>query len=248
MIPPGSTREAGELQSPLISNLMAFQSCGRPMDLQAHGFSTIPSAMPAEILNQLRDTLFHEGCAGERCLLDQPPVRETAIILKNRLSVSGHLAGSAVAIQAIAFNKTATTNWKVAWHQDLMFPFAKRVTAQDFDLPTVKQGIDFARPPEFVLNRLLAVRLHLDDCDATNGPLRISPGSHRSGILKSNEIPEMVAKHGEVSCLVSKGELLLMRPLCLHASSQATEPKNRRVLHFVYDSGEPIPEPWHRAV
>ncbi|MES2438748.1 MAG: phytanoyl-CoA dioxygenase family protein [Verrucomicrobiota bacterium] len=218
------------------------------MNLEDQGFSILPSAVPEEILNQLRDTLFQNHTAGERCLLDLSSVRNAALILKHELIASGHLPADSIAIQAIAFNKTSSTNWKVAWHQDVMFPFADRVTSEGFDLPTVKQGIDFARPPEFVLSRLLAVRLHLDDCDAKNGPLRISPGTHRSGILATAEIPGRVARHGEIPCLAAKGELLLMRPLCIHASSQAIEPKNRRVLHFVYDSGEPIPEAWHRTI
>lgn len=218
------------------------------MNLEDQGFSILPGAVPGGILNRLREALFRDGCAGERCLLDEPLVRETALILKQQLSAAGHLAASAAAIQAIAFNKTAATNWKVTWHQDLMFPFARKVASENFDLPAVKQGVDFARPPEFVLKRLLAVRLHLDDCDETNGPLRVSPGTHSRGILKTAEIPDFVAAHGAVSCLAAKGGLLLMRPLCIHASSQAAQPKNRRVLHFVYDSGGPLPEPWHRAV
>lgn len=218
------------------------------MKLEEDGFTILPSSLAQTNRHELRDTLFSSENAGERCLLDQPNVRKAALILKRELIKSGHLPPDSIAIQAIAFNKTSAKNWKVAWHQDLMFPFANRVTSQGFDLPTVKQGIDFARPPGFVLNRLLAVRLHLDDCDATNGPLRVSPGTHRAGILKTAEIADCVAKHGEIPCLAAKGQLLLMRPLCIHASSQATEPKNRRVLHFVYDSGEPLPEPWHRAV
>ena len=129
-----------------------------------------------------------------------------------------------------------------------MFPFAKKVTAVHFDLSSLKQGVHYARPPESVLNQLLAVRLHLDDCDATNGPLRISPGTHLGGILKTAEIPDRVASHGEITCLAKQGEALLLRPLTLHASSQATEPKHRRILHLVYHSGDPIPEPWHRTI
>lgn len=218
------------------------------MKLEDQGFSILPGAVSNEILDKLRDTLFHKDTAGERCLLDYPLIHKTALVLKQQLSTAGYLDAAAVAVQAIAFNKTVTTNWKVAWHQDLMFPFAKRVTSQAFSIPSVKQGIHYARPPEVMLNALLAVRLHLDDCDATNGPLRISPGTHRMGIIKTTEIPEIVATHGEIPCLAGKGHLLLMRPLCLHASSQATTPKNRRILHFVYFSGEPSAETWHRAI
>ncbi len=218
------------------------------MNLEEHGFCVRSICIPGETLEELRNTLFHDESAGTRCLLDHPVVRETALNLKRELIESGHLPAAAVAIQAIAFNKTATTNWKVAWHQDVMFPFANKVTADHFDLPTLKQGIHYARPPESMLNQLLAVRLHLDDCDATNGPLRISPGTHLAGILKTAEISDRVASHGEITCLAKQGEALLMRPLILHASSQATEPKHRRILHLVYHSGDPIPEPWHRTI
>jgi ectoine hydroxylase-related dioxygenase (phytanoyl-CoA dioxygenase family) len=218
------------------------------MNLADHGFCLVSTTLSREILNTLRDTLFHDESAGERCLLDHPIVRETALALKRQLSSTGHLKPDAVAIQAIAFNKTATTNWKVTWHQDLMFPFGKRVTSAHFNLPTLKQGIHYARPPQAVLDQLLAVRLHLDDCDATNGPLKISPGTHRAGILKTAEIPDHITTFGEFTCLAKVGEALLMRPLCLHASSLAIEPKHRRVLHLVYHSGDAIPEPWHRAV
>jgi hypothetical protein len=216
------------------------------MSLEVHGFSHVPSSIPRETLEVLRNTLFEEVIAGERCLLDHPAVREIAIKLKRELIESGHLPSTAVAIQAIAFDKTPATNWKVAWHQDLMFPFAKCVISDGFEIPSIKQGIDYARPPAGILGELLAARLHLDDCDSTNGPLRVSPGTHRLGILGTSDIPAQLADHGEITCVAKIGEVLLMRPLILHASSQATEPKHRRILHLVYHSGAPIPETWRK--
>jgi hypothetical protein len=218
------------------------------MNLDEQGFSILASHIPESLLEELGGTLFDETRAGERCLLDHAAVLETAGLLKNQLVESGHLPAGAVAIQAIAFDKTAATNWKVAWHQDLMFPFAERVSTSGFDLPSLKQEIHYARPPAHVLEELLAVRLHLDDCGETNGPLRISPGTHRSGIHPTAGISSLVARHGELACLAKTGEILLMRPLALHASSQATAPGHRRVLHLVYHSGSQLPEKWHRAV
>jgi ectoine hydroxylase-related dioxygenase (phytanoyl-CoA dioxygenase family) len=218
------------------------------MSLSENGFAILPGSVSEATLSTLRDTLFFREAAGERCLLDQPAVRDAAVVLKHQLIKSGHLPPESVAIQAIAFNKTATTNWKVAWHQDVMFPFARRVSSPGFDLPSVKQDVHYARPPVYVIENLLAVRLHLDDCDGTNGPLRVSPGTHRSGIHPTEGIAHLVSLHGEESCLAKTGEILLMRPLTLHTSSQATEPKHRRILHLVYHSGTAIPEKWHRAV
>ena len=216
--------------------------------LAVEGWAILRTDLTASVMALLRGSVFSPESAGQRCLLDQPAVRDAAIQIRTELVEAKILEPSAVAIQAIAFNKTPVTNWKVTWHQDLMFPFARPVTAPGYELPSVKDGIHYARPPRSVLKELLAVRLHLDDCPETNGPLRVAPGSHRHGILKSTEIHRTVGLHGETPCLAKTGEALLMRPLLLHASSPATTPKHRRVLHFVCHSGALIGESWHRSV
>jgi hypothetical protein len=216
--------------------------------LQDSGWEIATPHLAGKMIEGLRDSVFDSEVAGSRCLLSHPLVREVARELLARLISSGHLAEKAVAIQAIAFDKTATTNWKVAWHQDLMFPFARKVASEGFDLPSVKDGVDYARPPREVLEHMLAARLHLDDCGNSNDPLRISPGTHRLGILPTSRIANIVTEHGEMSGLARKGDVLLMRPLALHASSQAATPGHRRVLHYVFHSGPPAAEPWHRSV
>lgn len=218
------------------------------MDLELDGWTRVATGIDAESIARLRAEAFTDGAAGSRCLLDLPEVRAAARQLKRELVASGHLPAAAVAIQAIAFDKTPATNWKVAWHQDLMFPIAAAVGAPGYDLPTRKDGVDFARPPQAVLEELLAVRLHLDPCGPTNGPLRISPGSHREGLIASATCSGRAAHGGEIVCLAEQGEAILMRPLLLHASSQASLPARRRVLHFVYHSGTPVAGVWHRAV
>ncbi len=199
-------------------------------------------------LQELRATGFTANSPGQRCLLDEPTVRRTALHLRESLVAADILPASAVAIQAIAFDKNPATNWKVTWHQNVMFPFARPVADATFTVPSVKEGIAYARPPRHVLEDLLAVRLHLDDCDETNGPLRVAPGSHRQGVYPSADITRAVEKYGETSCLAREGAALLMRPLLLHASSPATAPRHRRVLHVVYHTGGTMAEPWYRAV
>ena len=211
------------------------------------GWVLARSGLDEKMLESLRSSAFEAGQAGKRCLLDIPTVNEAAIHLREVL-VRLEIFQRAVAIQAIGFDKTEATNWKVAWHQDLMFPFAVPVTTSGFDLPVKKDGVDYARPPRSVLECLLAVRLHLDDCDEANGPLRICPGSHREGIIPGRAVPDYVAQRGEIMCPATSGDLLLMRPLTLHASFQATKPRRRRVLHFVYYSGPQLLEKWYREV
>lgn len=218
------------------------------MDLERDGWTRIATGIAEVDRALLRDEAFRPGAAGSRCLLDLPYVRSAALRLKLELIASGHLPTGAVAIQAIAFDKTPETNWKVAWHQDLMFPLAAPPVTAAYQLPSRKGGVDFARPPLPVLEDLLAVRLHLDPCGAANGPLRVSPGSHREGLIPSGDCASRATRGGEIPCLAAEGEAILMRPLLLHASSQASQPAHRRVLHVVYHSGAPVAENWHRAI
>lgn len=218
------------------------------MSLTEQGWLNIPSGIGMDLLENLRKTVFCSDRAGTRCLMDHPLVRETAILIREHLVSLGHLEPGALAIQAIAFDKTPATNWKVAWHQDLMFPTACPATSPGYTLACEKDGVPFARPPVGVLAALTAVRLSLDPCGPENGPLRVAPGTHRHGTLNSGEITDHIAREGETVCTNAEGDLLLMKPLLLHASSQATSPGHRRVLHFVYHNGSSVSEPWHRAV
>lgn len=217
-------------------------------NLSANGWSLVRTKVEGETLSRLRASAFAFGLAGQRCLLDQPIVGQVAVSLKTELNAQQILSSRTVAIQAIAFDKSPQANWKVTWHQDLMFPFKRTVRTSGFDLPSIKDGIDYARPPRQVLEQLLAVRLHLDDCTPENGPLRVITGSHMSGVIAGAKVSETVKRGPEVTCLANEGDALLMRPLLLHASSPAQSPRHRRVLHFVYYDGPDTEEPWHRAV
>jgi hypothetical protein len=148
-------------------------------------------------------------------------------------------------VRSIFFDKTPDANWSVAWHQDLHIAVAERIETPGFGPWSVKSGVVHVQPPAEILSRMVTVRLHLDDCDESNGALRIIPGSHATGILSDVEL-EAWRQHEAITCCVPKGGLLLMRPLLLHASSSATKPGHRRVLHLEYASGQlPNGLRWH---
>ncbi len=79
----------------------------------------------------------------------------------------------------------------------------------------------------------LIVRLSLDDCTFFDGALKLCPSSHKHGPLTAQEIrghslrpfssPEMKA-----------GDILIMNPLTIHATSASTTGKPRRVIHIAY--------------
>lgn len=98
----------------------------------------------------------------------------------------------------------------------------------------MKAGILYAHAPAEALSRIVAIRLHLDDSLASNGPLRILPGTHTMGVLGDDRIGELARTGSPFECLVARGGLVTMRPLLVHASSKAAVPSSRRVLHIEY--------------
>lgn len=139
-------------------------------------------------------------------------------------------------VRGILFDKTPGSNWKVGWHQDLSIAVQKRVEVSGFGPWSEKAGVTHVQPPCEVLETMLTVRLHLDECDESNGPLRVVPASHRDGKLAPDAIKEKRRHNGQVVCTLPRGGALLMRPLLLHASSPATSPDHRRVVHIDFAS------------
>jgi len=105
---------------------------------------------------------------------------------------------------------------------------------------SVKDGVTHVHPPADILERMVALRIHLDHCGLENGPLRVLPGSHRHGKLDEEEIEHWRRTTEEVSCCVAQGDVLVLRPLLLHASSPAQSPSHRRVIQVEYACG-PLP-------
>jgi ectoine hydroxylase-related dioxygenase (phytanoyl-CoA dioxygenase family) len=143
-------------------------------------------------------------------------------------------------VQSVLFDKTPEANWNVAWHQDLIIPVSAKVDDPQYGPWSLKEEVWHVQPPVAVLEQMLTVRLHLDDCFAEHGPLRVLAGSHLCGVLTGEQIDEWRRRTSEVSCVVGRGGALLMRPLLLHASSRAKSPRHRRVLHLEF-AARPLP-------
>jgi ectoine hydroxylase-related dioxygenase (phytanoyl-CoA dioxygenase family) len=143
----------------------------------------------------------------------------------------------ALAVRATLFDKTAGANWLVPWHQDLTICVQSRRDVPAYGPGTRKAGVWHVQPPASVLERMLSVRIHLDDCEESNGALRVLPGTHQLGRLNAVQIAEQERTAGSVSCVVSAGRVVVMRPLLVHASSAASKATHRRVIHIDYASG-----------
>lgn len=179
-----------------------------------------------------------------------------------KLENIGHLAQSAMIreivefvlgkqarlVRSILFNKNEAANWHVAWHQDLAIAVQKRVAIEGFGSWSAKDGTPHVQPPVEILQQMLNLRVHLDAANETNGALFVSPGSHHLGRIPANRAAETARRLGSHLCAVNAGDVLLFRPLTLHASRKAISARPRRVIHLEF-AGVALPAPleWAEA-
>jgi len=188
--------------------------------------------------------LRRDGAAfGGRNLLNAPAFRELSRSERMRELVEPLIGTDAIAVRVLFFDKTREANWPVSWHQDLSL-----AVREQHDLPgwgpwSVKAGVVHVQPPPAVLATMLTVRLHLDDCDVENGPLRVLPGTHCLGRLSRDQTASLRRSTPEVACLAPAGSALLMRPLLLHASGRAHRPGHRRVIQIEFAPAGILPPP-----
>lgn len=185
-----------------------------------------------QFLNQQKSAKNKIG--GVRNLLKIPGVASIAASEKLKELVGEKL----FPVRAIFFDKTAESNWKVPWHQDLAIAVAKKIETPNFSGWSIKDEVLHVHPPKEILENMVTVRLHLDDCNADNGALKVISSSHLHGKLTSAQINELISKEKTVVCEIPSGGVLLMRPLILHSSSPAKNPKHRRVLHIEFAADE----------
>jgi ectoine hydroxylase-related dioxygenase (phytanoyl-CoA dioxygenase family) len=181
-----------------------------------------------------------QGVYGVRNLLEiSPEVRSLACDTRIRDLVAPILGDGAFAVRAVFFDKVPGANWSLFWHQDNVIAVNRRLNLPGFTGWSNKAGVWQVQPPVDILSRMVAIRVHLDHCVATNGPLRVLPGSHRHGWL-DDELAQWKARVPEVVCIAKAGDVVGMCPLTLHASAAAETPKHRRVIHLEY-ANEDLP-------
>jgi ectoine hydroxylase-related dioxygenase (phytanoyl-CoA dioxygenase family) len=175
-----------------------------------------------------------KGRAGRRNVTDEiPELRGIACSPRIHAIAQEVLGEGAFVVRVLLFDKTPGANWAVGWHQDSAIAVREKVEAPGFFGWSVKAGVPHVHPPAEILERMVTLRVHLDDCGEDNGPLRVIPGSHRNGRLSDDVITEQLTTR-ETICPLRAGGVLVMRPLILHASSPALAPKHRRVLHLEF--------------
>ncbi len=216
---------------------------GNIRELTNNGYTVISSVIDSDEVDRIGQIVMSTLAAsvGTRRLIEMPWCRNLADRLKQNSHISDSMSVDSLAIQCTLFIKSAEKNWLVSLHQDLSIPVADRVDSSDYSGWSEKESQLFVQPPVSFLERMLAVRVHLDGCDERNGALRVVPGSHTIGKLDSSAALQARSDREEVHVSVSRGGAMLMRPLLLHASSKISVDNPRRVLHFVFAPAIPPP-------
>jgi hypothetical protein len=150
-------------------------------------------------------------------------------------------------VRVLYFDKPPGQSWALPWHKDLTVAVRdNRLPSAHFRRPTAKAGVPHVEASEQVLQGMLTARIHLDEVTDENGPLKVIPGSHRTGKQMVPDGALIRTLHAEA------GDVLLIRPLVAHCSNRAHQDttRHRRILHLEFASQPNLPDgyQWHDFV
>jgi ectoine hydroxylase-related dioxygenase (phytanoyl-CoA dioxygenase family) len=219
---------------------------------QKEGFAIIPGILKTiqidGLLEELSRADLPRSRAGVRHAMRLPAVAALARDARLMEIAQESLGRDAFPFRATLFDKSPAANWLVVWHQDTALPLQKRRESPGWGPWSVKDGVIYAHAPENALSQILALRVHLDDSTAANGPLRVLPGTHTLGVLTDKTLHELSTQITPVDCLTPRGGVLAMRPLIVHASSKSQGENPRRVLHIEYAASPVIADGFALAI
>lgn len=206
------------------------------LEFERDGAELFASVVGAKALSRLRDEFTSLNLkAGGRSFDLSPVVSELLSPSGGLGRVAGTLSGGdGCPVRVLEFDKTPETNWHLGWHQDRVIAVKQRKPVSWDGNWTRKAGVPHVEAPVDVLRSMFSLRLHLDDCPAANGALKIVPCSWSQGRLTDAGVKDVAGKSRSVVCEAAAGDVLAMKALTIHGSDAALKPTHRRVLHVDY--------------
>ncbi len=150
-------------------------------------------------------------------------------------------------VRGLYFDKPLEASWSLPWHQDMTIAVeSNQLSSGHFCNPTQKAGVDHVEAPNWLLEKMLTIRIHLDPMTRTNGPMLVQPGSHRNGKYSK----QALSLEAPVTLQCNAGDVLAMRPLLSHSSIMSLQGNQlrRRVVHLELSSCRELPDgyKWQR--
>jgi ectoine hydroxylase-related dioxygenase (phytanoyl-CoA dioxygenase family) len=209
-------------------------------ELEQRGYTLLTGVISAEkctaLIERLTNALNTDAASvlrsrgetyGSRDLISLlPEVCEIPRHTTLKRFVTAVLGNEAGLVRVLYFDKPPNRGWSLPWHKDDTIAVKdNRLPSTIFRRPTLKAGIPHVNAPDSFLRTMLTMRLHLDPMTSENGPLSVIPGSHSS---------DSPGQGSHVEIHAAAGDMLVMRPLLTHASSQPKEgtTRHRRIIHF----------------
>lgn len=212
---------------------------------QKDGAFYIERAVSVTDLARLEGALEASKLEGPgRRILEPSPVLLDEILKPGGLNeLASDLEGEPLRpVRFLLFDKTPASNWGVGWHQDRVLPLARRHVVEGFERWTSKSGVPHVEPPAWISSKMVTLRVHIDDADLGNGPLKVILGSHHQGRLTDAAVRELVSSSPGTSFPARAGSVLALKTLAVHASDRATHPRRRRVLHVDFAPPHILPD------
>lgn len=169
--------------------------------------------------------------------------------LRGLLSPDGHVGRLAAAeqgpasrpVRVLLFNKRPGLNWALGPHQDRTIAVRRRVDTSGFGPWSIKEGQAHVQPPQAIIERMLTLRIHLDETGLQAAPLLVVPGSHKLGRLTDPAIQAAARATEPIACLAERGDVWMYATAIVHGSDAFRAPTGqRRVLQIDY-AAEDLP-------
>ncbi|MFZ6744356.1 phytanoyl-CoA dioxygenase family protein [Undibacterium sp. JH2W] len=215
--------------------------------LASQGFVILPNFLEQSELTQLQQACqpIADQYGVRQVLHSYPAIHHALNWGKLQALLSAVDMAQAQPVRSIFFNKNADHNWLVPWHQDMTICVDQKAELAAYSKWTYKKNVHHVEPPAAILEAMLTCRIALDDAGVDNAALKVIAGSHNAGKLSEAQIQRISQTSRHETCVMRAGDILLMKPLLLHASDKARLATQRRVLHLEFSAGMlPPPLQW----